>query len=301
VGSGSKDGSYYAVEAGRNDPQVRPQATWTTRLVNEQTSATTVSIGSSIGTVLGGFSGSTGFAEGKVFGTTVSGPEFELALDGKTGALQWVGPDAVTSLSPVGIANGLVFAGDNTGLLKARDAATGLPLSAFSTGGVISGGPVIADGKVFVAVGLLSSFVNVPVPVEKTGVYGIGPSSSPLPLPSAPPLPGVPPMPPGLPTLSSVPVLSVETLFVPPILVVPAGTTLEWQNTIGGLPHTVTSAASITDALGGKPDGTFRFALPVGGPNAKYTFNRSGVFPYFCEFHFGMGMVGTVVVVGAGS
>jgi plastocyanin len=92
-------------------------------------------------------------------------------------------------------------------------------------------------------------------------------------------------------------VLSVETLFVPPVLVVPAGTTLEWQNTIGGIPHTVTSAASITDALAGKPDGTFRFPLAVGGTNAKYTFNQSGVFSYFCEYHFGMGMVGMVVVL----
>jgi polyvinyl alcohol dehydrogenase (cytochrome) len=291
VGAGSKDGSYYAVKAGPSGGDLA----WTTRLVNEQTSATTVTVGSSIGSALGGFSGSTGFADGRVFGTTVSGPEFELALDGKTGALQWLGPDAVSSLSPVGIAGGLVFAGDNLGLLKARDAATGLPLSAFSTGGVISGGPVIADGKVFVSVGLLGSLAGLPAGIEKTGIYALAPSSS---LPSPPTLPGAPPLPPLLPMSSNVPVLAAATLFVSPVLVIPAGTTVEWQNAFGSLPHTVTSAASLPDALGGKGDGRFRFPLPVGGPNATYTFNDAGVFPYFCEFHFAMGMVGTVIVVG---
>lgn len=145
VGAGSKDGSYYAVKAGRAGGQLA----WTTRVAN----VSSVSVGTSVGTAAGGFQGSTGFAYGKVFGTTVSGPEFEVALDGMSGALTWDAADALSSFSPVGVANGIVFAGDNTGNLKARDAASGMMLSTFMTGGSISSGPVPAEGMLFVGVG----------------------------------------------------------------------------------------------------------------------------------------------------
>jgi len=53
--------------------------------------------------------------------------------------------------------NGLVFAGDNVGAFKARDASTGLPLFTFNARGPIASGPVIADGKVFFGVGVLAA------------------------------------------------------------------------------------------------------------------------------------------------
>src|SRR5207245_2583783 len=139
VGAGSKDGTYYAVTAGRGPGA--GQLVWKTT--------------TSVASAAGGFEGSTGFAAGAIFGTTVSGPGFETALDAFTGSLKWDAPDAASSLSPVGIVNGLVFAGENLGAFKARDLDSGLPLFVFDAGGPIATGPVIAAGMVFVGRGVL--------------------------------------------------------------------------------------------------------------------------------------------------
>ena len=104
-----------------------------------------------------------------IFGTTFSGPGFETALDAFTGGLVWDAPDAASSLSPVGIVNGLVFAGENLGAFKARDVSNGLPLFTFNAGGPIASGPVIADGMVFVGVGVL------PGSGETEGLYAFAP------------------------------------------------------------------------------------------------------------------------------
>src|SRR5207245_11789237 len=65
VGAGSKDGAYYAVKAGRGPGA--GQLAW---------KATT-----SVAGAAGGFPGSTGFAAGAVFGSTVSGPGFVQCAD----------------------------------------------------------------------------------------------------------------------------------------------------------------------------------------------------------------------------
>ncbi len=153
VGAGGKDGTYYAVTAGRGPSA--GQLVWKTT--------------TSVASAAGGFSGSTGFAARTVFGTTFTGPGFETALDAFTGGLVWDAPDAVSSLSPVGIVNGLVFAGENFGGFKARDVNTGLPLFTFNAGGPIASGPVIADGMVFVGVGVL------PGSGEAEGLYAFAP------------------------------------------------------------------------------------------------------------------------------
>jgi hypothetical protein len=160
VGAGSKDGVYYAVNAGRTGGALR----WSTK-VAEVSSGT---LGSSVGTVVGGFSGSTGFADQKIFGTTASGPEFQVALNAFSGALAWDAADAVSSFSATGIANGLIYTGDNAGLLKARDASTGMLLFAASVGGSVGASPVPAEGKVIVAVGTTQSNG------QKYGVYAFG-------------------------------------------------------------------------------------------------------------------------------
>jgi polyvinyl alcohol dehydrogenase (cytochrome) len=139
VGAGSKDGIYYAVNAGRGGGQL----VWKSQVA--------------VASVAGGFQGSTAFAYGKIFGTTFSGPEFLLALNAFTGSLVWDAPDGASSFSPVGVANGLVFSGDHTGTFKVHDAADGLLLFSFPTGGSVSGGPVIAEGMAFVGVGLTTS------------------------------------------------------------------------------------------------------------------------------------------------
>ena len=152
VGGGSKDGTYYAVNAGRGASA--GTLAW----------KTTVAAASPAG----GFQGSTGFAAGKIFGTSVSGPLFEVGLDAFSGSVQWTAPDAIASFSPVGIAGGLVFAGDAIGNLKARSLDGGLPLFTFSANGSIASGPVIANGgMVFFGVGTTSDNI------EQFGIHAL--------------------------------------------------------------------------------------------------------------------------------
>ncbi len=155
VGAGSKDGTYYAVRAGRGPGA--GQLAWKTT--------------TSVAGPAGGFQGSTGFAYGAIFATTFSGPEFAVALDAFNGALEWDAPDASTSVSPVGIASGLVFAGDNLGFFRARDVSTGAALFTFQAGGPIGSGPVIADGMVFVGVGVRVA----PATPETEGIFAFRP------------------------------------------------------------------------------------------------------------------------------
>ena len=155
VGGGSKDGTYYAVRAGRGS--AAGQLAWKTT--------------TSLAGPAGGFQGSTGFAYGSIFATTFSGPEFAPALDAFSGTLEWDAPDGSSSVSPVGIANGLVFAGDNLGFFRARDVSTGASLFTFQAGGPIGSGPVIADGMVFVGVGVRL----VPATPETEGVFAFSP------------------------------------------------------------------------------------------------------------------------------
>lgn len=157
VGAAGKDGSYYAVEGGRSGGAL----VWTTRVANQQISGVaTVSIGNALGTPSGGFIGSTGAAYGKVFGTTVSGPEFLVGLDDGSGQLVWDGGDALSSFAPVGIANKIVFSGDTFGFLRAHDADQGLPLFAVPTGAPVTSGVVISHGTVFFGTGLSSDNIN---------------------------------------------------------------------------------------------------------------------------------------------
>ena len=161
VGAGSKDGAYYAVNAGRSGGQLA----WTTKVA----SAGSGTVGTGISSPLGGFNGSTGFANQKVFGNTVDGPEFEVGLNALSGALVWNAADAVSSLGAISIGNGIVYSGDNTGLFKARDASSGLLLFEASVNGAVAGSPVPAEGMVFVPVGTTSG-----VPGQKFGVVAFG-------------------------------------------------------------------------------------------------------------------------------
>ena len=101
----------------------------------------------------------------------------------------------------------------------------------------------------------------------------------------------------------TVPVAAAGFSFASPVLVVPAGSTVEWQGV--ALPHTVTTAASLDDARAGRANDrlnadadadTFHQALPQGGV-VRHAFEEPGTYAYFCELHRGLGMVGQVVVV----
>lgn len=101
----------------------------------------------------------------------------------------------------------------------------------------------------------------------------------------------------------TVPVLAAGFTFVSPVVIVPAGSTVEWQGVL--LPHTVTTSDDLQDALGGVPNDPDNadgdpdtFDLPLGqGSVAQHTFEDPGVYPYFCALHRQLGMVGAVVVV----
>ena len=106
-----------------------------------------------------------------------------------------------------------------------------------------------------------------------------------------------------VPRPAAVPVEAVGFSFVSPVVVVPAGTAVEWNGRL--LPHTVTTSDGILEAVQGTPndlanaDGdpdTFNQFLPQGGVY-RHTFEEPGIYPYYCALHRSFGMVGAVVVV----
>ena len=80
-------------------------------------------------------------------------------------------------------------------------------------------------------------------------------------------------------------------LFVPEDCTVAVGTKVTWKNTVGGLPHTVTSEDGKFDSEVVTPNGDFTF-----------TFKAAGEYPYYCKLHASKGvrapgsMIGTIKV-----
>jgi plastocyanin len=74
--------------------------------------------------------------------------------------------------------------------------------------------------------------------------------------------------------------------FSPSTLTVQVGDTVTWTNT--------SSASHTTQSDGGWNSGNM-------GPGASYsfTFNTPGTYSYYCLYHRGLGMVGTIIVMGA--
>jgi plastocyanin len=98
---------------------------------------------------------------------------------------------------------------------------------------------------------------------------------------------------------ASGPVVEIEAaegfVFTPAHLTVAAGTTVRWTNK-GAVPHTVTSGASSRSS--DNPGALLDRNLPAGG-TVEMTFTTAGDWPYFCRYHEGMGMAGTVTVTAA--
>jgi polyvinyl alcohol dehydrogenase (cytochrome) len=151
VGAGNKNGIYYAVDQDTGAP------VWQRSVVP--------------GSALGGFNASTGVALGSIYAGTFTGPPFILALTSTDGTVAWQCPSTecnAFSFGPPGIAAGLVFMGDSSGMLRGFDAATGALLQKIDLGGAISSGPALANGMVIVGAGTASFGTQ-----QKQGVYGL--------------------------------------------------------------------------------------------------------------------------------
>jgi glucose/arabinose dehydrogenase/plastocyanin len=108
----------------------------------------------------------------------------------------------------------------------------------------------------------------------------------------------------GLPDAPAVAIQAAGLSFVPPVVTVPAGTTVQWDGVLIG--HTVDTADSLAQSLAAEgndpgnsdadPD-TFSHGLPQGS-SVTHRFDVPGTYYYFCEPHAGAGMVGVVVVLG---
>jgi hypothetical protein len=77
--------------------------------------------------------------------------------------------------------------------------------------------------------------------------------------------------------------------FVPETTRAFVGDTVRWKN-IDTRPHTTTSGTN------GTPNGIWDSGTLNPGDSFKFKFTTQGNYPYYCSFHYTMGMVGVVIV-----
>jgi polyvinyl alcohol dehydrogenase (cytochrome) len=133
VGDGQKSGTYWALDRRTLKP------VWNT------------TVGAPVAFV-GGIVGSTAYDGSRIYGpNSAAGEIWALGLGGQ---LNWVSSDGgPLHFSSVSIANGVVYSTDMSGLLTARDAATGAVLAHLPMGGPSWGGVAIAGDYVFAVTG----------------------------------------------------------------------------------------------------------------------------------------------------
>ena len=79
-----------------------------------------------------------------------------------------------------------------------------------------------------------------------------------------------------------------DSKFSPGVIEIMTGTEVIWKNS-DSYSHTVTSGTR------GEPAGIFDSGSITGGDTYSYTFEETGIYEYFCEFH--EGMRGTIIVL----
>ena len=86
--------------------------------------------------------------------------------------------------------------------------------------------------------------------------------------------------------------------FVPSSLTIKQGDSVKWV--LIEKDHEVASGTVIEgpDGREGVPDGLFESVTLTSGKEESftYTFNSTGTFPYYCDSHVDMGMIGTITV-----
>jgi polyvinyl alcohol dehydrogenase (cytochrome) len=132
VGEGQKSGTYWALD------RTTMQPVWNT----------TVGPGSAVGGILA----STATDSARIYGSDSA--DGQLWALGHDGATRWNSLDPSTlDFSPVAIANGVLYSVDPSGLLIARDPATGVVLNVLSLGGLSFGGVSAVGDAIYAAVG----------------------------------------------------------------------------------------------------------------------------------------------------
>ena len=147
VGIGQKDGLYWALDADNGKPLWKTQAgpggssggiQWGTA-----TDGTRIYVASAN-------------SDGKPYTLVPSGETITWgawsALDTRTGKILWQTADPVsgaTDTGAVSVANGVMYAGSNSGRMYALDTLSGKILWEFDSGGSVIDGPSIVDGSVF--------------------------------------------------------------------------------------------------------------------------------------------------------
>ncbi len=79
-------------------------------------------------------------------------------------------------------------------------------------------------------------------------------------------------------------------VFSPSTIKIQPGDTVNWVWESIGISHSVVSGVN------GHPDGLFDSGIHKDPFTFSFTFPNAGTFPYYCEPHLSMGMVGTVIV-----
>src|SRR3954453_23387934 len=132
VGEGGKDGVYYTLD------RSTMQLVWKT------------TVGTPAPT--GGFLGSTVFDGTRIYGVDVA--TGKVAALGRDGFPAWTSVDGgAPQFAPLAAGNGVLYTVSPSGMLTARDSATGAILNKFSLGGPSFGGVSVTVRAVYVAVG----------------------------------------------------------------------------------------------------------------------------------------------------
>lgn len=133
VGDGQKSGAYWALDRATMEP------VWQTL--------------TGPGSQVGGIIGSTAYDGQRIYGPDTLGGEI-WAL-GRDGGVAWVSSDGdAAHFGSVATAGGVVYSADTTGLLTAREAATGLVLAQRPLGAPSWGGVSVDGGTVFAVTGM---------------------------------------------------------------------------------------------------------------------------------------------------
>jgi len=91
------------------------------------------------------------------------------------------------------------------------------------------------------------------------------------------------------PTPNTHDVSMVDSAFQPQDLTIKVGDIVRWTNN-GAHTHTSTSGTN------GTPDGKWNSGDVTPGNTYEFTFDTAGTYPYFCHYHWSLGMTGTITV-----